>query len=67
MKQFSMRHLFFATAPELFSEATAPDWLRYGGKEGSTMCNRWFWNNRVMNLEVGESIKTDFQEILRIE
>ena len=49
-----------------FSEDTAPDWLRFGGVEGSTMCNRWFWNDHIMTLKVGEEVKTDFQTIKRI-
>jgi len=50
-----------------FSEDDAPRWLKYGGREGSTMCNRWFWNDYIMKLEVGQKIPTDFQEIERIE
>lgn len=50
-----------------FSEDTAPNWLRFGGVEGSTMCNRWFWNDHIMTLKVGEEVKTDYRIIKRIK
>jgi hypothetical protein len=61
-----MTHLTFGTSKE-FSEDDAPDWLKYGGIKGSTMDARWFWNDHVMKLEVGETIDTDFQRIERLE
>lgn len=51
----------------VFSEDTAPDWLRFGGVKGSTMCNRWFWNDHIMTLKVGDEVKTDNQTIKRIK
>lgn len=66
MKTFQMQHAVFSqSAPVVFTEETAPAWLKEGGHAGSTMDNRWFWN-RVLRLEVGESIDTDFQKITRI-
>lgn len=65
--KFSMTHLFFDTEPEVFTEDTAPKWLCEGGRKGSTMCNRWFWEGHVLTLEVGGSVKTDFRKITRIE
>lgn len=53
--------------PLLFNEETAPHWLKYGGKKGSTMDNRWFWDECVITLNVGEHVLTDFQKIERIE
>ena len=50
-----------------FTEETAPKWLREGGYPGSTMDNRWFWNNHVLTLEIGQSVRTDFNTITRIE
>lgn len=61
-----MTHLYADTPPEEFNEETAPDWLKFGGREGSTMDNRWFWNKHVMTLEVGETVNTDFQAITRV-
>jgi hypothetical protein len=51
---------------EHFTEETAPWWLKEGGRAGSTMCNRWFWNDYIMKLEVGGTIDTDFRRIERI-
>lgn len=68
IKSFRMHHRFFRSAPvQEFTEETAPSWLKFGGFPGSTMDNRWFWNDHVMKLEVGQSIKTDFQEITRTQ
>lgn len=67
MKQFSMKSTDYAKSkPILFDEETAPKWLKEGGYPGSTMDNRWFWNGYVLTLEVGASIKTDFQTITRV-
>jgi len=57
----------FGYQPEYFDEGTSPHWLKYGGREGSTMDNRWFWDNHVMTLKVGECVETAFQTITRIE
>lgn len=64
---FSMKHkIFEKRGAIIFEEQHAPDWLRYGGPEGSTMDNRWFWNDHVMKLEIGQSVETDFHVITRI-
>lgn len=63
---FHMKHKVFRTNFN-FTENEAPNWLRYGGREGSTMCNRWFWRDHVLTLEVGGSVDTDFWTIKRIE
>lgn len=67
MKTFEMTHLFFGPPSEVFTEETAPKWLREGGVPGSTMDNRWFWNDHVLTLEVGKSVNTDFNNIRRIK
>jgi hypothetical protein len=63
-----MTHLFFDTEAEIFTENDAPDWLT-GVKtiKGSTMDCRWFWNDYILKLEVGQSRETDFQIITRIK
>lgn len=51
-----------------FTEHDAPDWLTSKNTvPGSTMDMRWFWNDHVLKMEVGDVIYTDFQEITRIE
>lgn len=66
--KFRMIHLiFYGGNPEIFTENTAPKWLREGGLKGSTMDNRWFWDEHVMTLRVGEHVDTDFRRIERIE
>jgi hypothetical protein len=65
--KFSMRHKFFKDVVDEFDEETAPDWLTSKNTvKGSTMDNRWFWNEHVLTLKVGESVETDFQTITRI-
>lgn len=50
----------------MFSEANAPDWLTNRNTvRGSTMDHRWFWEDHVLTLRVGESVNTDFQTITR--
>lgn len=64
MKRFSMEHMLGGV--ELFTEETAPDWLTSKNTiRGSTYDNRWFWNDHVLTLPVGGSIKTDFHTITR--
>ncbi len=64
---FEMTHRFFKGAkPTIFTEDSAPKWLKEGGVPGSTMDNRWFWNDHVITLKVGETVLTDFQSIRRI-
>jgi len=65
MKSFSMRHIIFRSI-DYFDEDNAPKWLKYGGLKGSTMDNRWFWNDHILTLSVGESKNTDFHVITRI-
>lgn len=65
MKTFEMTPLHFPNGSLTFTEETAPKWLREGGHPGSTMDMRWYWNDHILTLEVGESIRTDFQEIRR--
>ena len=66
MKVFKMQNSMFDGVKSEFNEDTAPKWLKYGGKSGSTMDNSWFWDGHIMTLEVGESTSTDFQTITRI-
>jgi hypothetical protein len=65
LKKFKMTHMIGHI--DFFTEETAPKWLKEGGRAGSTMDNRWFWNNHVMILEVGQTIDTDFSTIERME
>jgi hypothetical protein len=53
--------------PKVFDEHTAPKWLCEGGLAESTMDNRWFWNDYVLTLKIGQSVDTDFQTITRLE
>ena len=66
MKRFSMKHKDFENGELKFYEYNAPKWLKEGGRKGSTMDTRFFWNNVIMKLEVGETAHTDFREITRI-
>lgn len=64
--RFRMTHNLFKTSVE-FSEDTAPDWLTSSKTiKGSTMDCRWFWEDHILTLKVGESKLTDFQKITRI-
>jgi hypothetical protein len=64
MKTFELTHLYFDTK-EVITEETAPFWLKGNGKK-STMDNRWFWDDHVMTLKIGESVDTDFRRVKRI-
>lgn len=64
MKTFSMSHQFFNSEPNVFTEETAPLWLKEGGVKGSTADMRWFWK-LVLSLEIGSKIDTDFRTITR--
>ena len=68
MKTFSMQHVYSKESkPKLFDESNAPEWLTSENTtKGSTMDDRWFWNNHVLTLNINESIKTDFQTITRL-
>ncbi len=50
-----------------FTESTAPDWLT-GAKtvKGSTMDCRWFWEDHILTLGVGQSEDSNFRRITRI-
>lgn len=70
--KFKMHSIFFESVKfehsvDYFTEDDAPSWLCEGGLEGSTMDNRWFWNDHVLTLKVGEYVDTDFQRITREE
>ena len=65
--EFEMTHRYGPADVEKFNVDNAPDWLKFGGVEGSTMCNRWFWNDHIMKLEIGKSIETDFRKITRVK
>lgn len=66
--EFSMiNKLLMCDTEEIFTEETAPAWLT--SKDtiiGSTMDYRWFWENHVLTLEVGQLVHTDFRIITRI-
>ncbi len=66
--QFQATHRFLRSATALlFTEEDAPDWLTSKNSvKGSTMDDRWFWENHVLKLPVGESILTDFRKITRL-
>lgn len=67
MKKFEMTHKISRTT-KWFSEEDAPDWLTSRNTvKGSTMDSRWFWEDHVLKLDVGETIETDFQRIKRVE
>jgi hypothetical protein len=67
VKIFEMQHLFIKyLQPVVFDENTAPKWLCEGGVAGSTMDTRWFWNEHVMTLSVGQTVDTDFHRITRV-
>lgn len=57
-KLFEMKHSVFDKAVQ-FTDTDPPSWL---------VCreNRWFWEEHVLTLEVGQSIPTDFQLIKRL-
>jgi hypothetical protein len=65
--KFEMTDIYFENSePVFFNENDAPAWLK-GNGTGSTVDNRWFWNDHVLNLKMGSHIKTDFRSIKRIE
>jgi hypothetical protein len=68
-KKFKMTHVFFTNSPaEIFTEDTAPTWLTCENTtKGSTADMRWFWENHILTLKVGESKETDFRIIKRIK
>lgn len=67
LKQFETTSLVFDKEPEAFSESDAPAWLTSANTvKGSTMDERWFWNDHILTLRVGESVETDFNRIKRV-
>jgi hypothetical protein len=65
--KFEATHRDFRTVI-VFTEEDAPTWLTSANTiKGSTMDNRWFWEDHVLALRVGESTGTDFNIIKRIE
>jgi len=67
--KFRMTHKYLSKdIPEEFDKDSAPDWLTSANTiKGSTMDDRWFWNDHVLTLGIGESIDTDFRKITRLE
>lgn len=66
-RHFKMEHMHFDRV-ETFTNNTAPDWLTSKRTvPGSTMDNRWFWNDHVLTLKVGEHVNTDFHRITRVK
>lgn len=66
-KKFRMHALYSPLSVQEFTEHTAPKWLTSEDTvKGSTMDRRWFWNEHVLTLKVGQSVKTDFSKITRI-
>ena len=67
MKTFEMKPRFFGGKSRFFSKNTAPKWLTSENTiRGSTMDDRWFWNDYVLKLKIKENIKTDFHIIIRL-
>lgn len=68
MKKFKMKHTVFDAHEESFNEGSAPSWLTSENTiPGSTMDARWFWQDYVLQLKVGQSVSTDFWLIARVE
>jgi hypothetical protein len=68
MKVFSVQHrIFDKSKPVVFTEKSAPDWLKAHHRPGSTMDTGWFWEQRVLKLEVGDMIETDYRKVTRLE
>jgi len=66
--KFQIAHMFSKDDPEIFTELNPPIWLSSENSiPGSTMDGRWFWEEHVLTLKVGESIDTDFSIITRLE
>lgn len=60
MKRFKMTHLFFPNCIKEFDESNPPDWLIHKGF-------KWWWDDYILTLEVGQTRESDFQKIERIE
>lgn len=59
MKRFKMTHLIFENDVEEFSEENIPKWLLH--KEFN-----WWYNDYVLELEVGQYIDDDFRRYERV-
>ncbi len=65
MKSFETTHLIFNTKFR-FDEDKPPKWL-YNPTAKGTMDQNWFYKDHVLNLDLGQTIETDFHEIRRIK
>jgi len=57
--KFEMQHLFFVDVSIEFTEKDPPEYFKSGDF-------KWFFDEKVLELEIGSSILTDFQRITRI-
>jgi len=64
-KRFKMIHEIHGSVT-LFDETDPPGWL-LGGRPGSTMDLRWFWTGHVLTLDVGQSVQTECNTIIRVD
>ena len=66
--KFKMTHKVFKdNQPEYFTEKDAPEWLSSVNTViGSTMDMRWWFEDVVLMLSVGDSVDTDFRVIERV-
>lgn len=61
VKTFKLCHTVHRRKPPIeFSDTDPPDWLLGIGF-------RWFWEEYVSTLQVGDHVETDFHKITRIE
>lgn len=67
--KFKLKHLILKDQPEIeVTEETAPDWLTSKKSvPGSTMDQRWFWEQKILTIQVGEHADSDFHRITRVE
>ncbi|AVO22963.1 hypothetical protein HWB57_gp126 [Erwinia phage vB_EamM-Bue1] len=66
-KQFKITHLEFPEAKPEFVPGHRPPQYLANRAPGSTMDMSWFWDGKVLKLDVGESVETDFRKITRIK
>jgi hypothetical protein len=65
--KFEMKDIIADRVVKTFTETTAPDWLTSKNTiKGSTMDQRWYWEDYVLKLAVGDSVETDFNVITRV-
>ena len=60
MKKFELTHRFFKSEPEIFTDESPPRWFL-------NTAYKWWYTDHILKLKVGESIKSDFRKITRIE